>query len=323
METTRGYVRKVLYFKLRRYPLMNKLECQLGKLLLKNPVTVASGTFGSGKEFKDFYDLSLLGGIMVKGTTPEKRVGNKPQRLVETSGGVINSIGLANGGIDDFINNILPEAKTYGTEIIVNISGGCVEDYGIMARKLDIDGVGAVEVNISCPNVKEGGITFGTDPEMAFDVTRSVKANTSKPVIMKLSPNVTNIAIMAKAVESGGADIISMINTLIGMAIDIEKKKPIINNVIGGYSGPPIKPVALRMVYEVYKAVNIPIIGMGGIMNTTDALEFLMAGASAISVGTGNFVDPYIPINIIKGLEEYVKINGLESYKEIIGVVHR
>lgn len=302
---------------------MNKLECQLGKLLLKNPVTVASGTFGSGKEFKDFYDLSLLGGIMVKGTTPEKRAGNKPQRLVETSGGVINSIGLANGGIDDFINNILPEAKTYGTEIIVNISGGCVEDYGIMARKLDILGVGAVEVNISCPNVKEGGITFGTDPEMAYDVTRSVKANTSKPVIMKLSPNVTNIATMAKAVESGGADIISMINTLIGMAIDIEKKKPIINNVIGGYSGPPIKPVALRMVYEVYKAVSIPIIGMGGIMNTNDALEFLMAGASAISVGTGNFVDPYIPINIVKGLEKYVEENGLESYREIIGAVHK
>ncbi|KAF0091278.1 MAG: dihydroorotate dehydrogenase (fumarate) [Fusobacteria bacterium] len=302
---------------------MSKLECQLGKLLLKNPVTVASGTFGSGKEFKDFYDLSLLGGIMVKGTTPEKRVGNKPQRLVETSGGVINSIGLANGGIDDFIFNILPEAKTYGTEIIVNISGGCIEEYGIMAHKLDLEGVGAVEVNISCPNVKEGGITFGTDPEMAYDVTKIVKANTSKPVIMKLSPNVTNIAIMAKAVESGGADIISMINTLIGMSIDVEKRKPIINNVIGGYSGPPIKPVALRMVYEVYKAVNIPIIGMGGIMNTTDALEFLMAGASAISVGTGNFVDPYIPINIIKGLEEYVEKNGLLSYKEIIGAVHR
>lgn len=302
---------------------MNKLECNLGKFMMKNPVTVASGTFGSGKEFKDFYDLSLLGGIMVKGTTPEKRAGNKPQRLVETSGGVINSIGLANGGIEDFINNILPEAKNYGTEIIVNISGGCVEDYGMMAKKLDIDGVGAVEVNISCPNVKEGGITFGTDPDMAFDVTRMVKANTSKPVIMKLSPNVTNIGVMAKAVESGGADIISMINTLIGMAIDVEKRKPIINNVIGGYSGPPIKPVALRMVYEVYKAVNIPIIGMGGIMNTNDALEFLMAGASAISVGTGNFVDPYIPINIIKGLEDYVEKNGLTSYKEIIGAVHR
>lgn len=302
---------------------MNKLECNLGKLILKNPVTVASGTFGSGKEFKDFYDLSLLGGIMVKGTTSEKRAGNKPQRLVETSGGVINSIGLANGGIEDFINNILPEAKNYGTEIIVNISGGCVEDYGMMAKKLDIDGVGAVEVNISCPNVKEGGITFGTDPDMAYDVTRMVKANTSKPVIMKLSPNVTNIGIMAKAVESGGADIISMINTLIGMAIDVEKRKPIINNVIGGYSGPPIKPVALRMVYEVYKSVSIPIIGMGGIMNTNDALEFLMAGASAISVGTGNFVDPYIPINIIKGLEEYVDKNGLSSYKDIIGAVHR
>lgn len=302
---------------------MNKLECNLGRFTMKNPVTVASGTFGSGKEFKDFYDLSLLGGIMVKGTTPEKRAGNKPQRLVETSGGVINSIGLANGGIEDFINNILPEAKHYGTEIIVNISGGCVEDYGIMAKKLDIEGVGAVEVNISCPNVKEGGITFGTEPDMAYDVTRMVKANTSKPVIMKLSPNVTNIGVMAKAVESGGADIISMINTLIGMAIDVEKRKPIINNVIGGYSGPPIKPVALRMVYEVYKAVNIPIIGMGGIMNTNDALEFLMAGASAISVGTGNFVDPYIPINIIKGLEEYVEKNGLTSYKDIIGTVHR
>lgn len=302
---------------------MNKLECNLGKFMMKNPVTVASGTFGSGKEFKDFYDLSLLGGIMVKGTTPEKRNGNKPQRLVETSGGVINSIGLANGGIEDFINNILPEAKNYGTEIIVNISGGCVEDYGMMAKKLDIDGVGAVEVNISCPNVKEGGITFGTDPDMAYDVTRMVKANTSKPVIMKLSPNVTNIGTMAQAVENGGADIISMINTLIGMAIDVEKRKPIINNVIGGYSGPPIKPVALRMVYEVYKAVKIPIIGMGGIMNTNDALEFLMAGASAISVGTGNFVDPYIPINIIKGLEEYVEKNGLTSYKDIIGAVHR
>lgn len=302
---------------------MNKLKCNLGKLIMKNPVTVASGTFGSGKEFKDFYDLSQLGGIMVKGTTPEKRAGNKPQRLVETSGGVINSIGLANGGIDDFINNILPEAKNYGTEIIVNISGGCIEEYGYMAERLNIDGVGAVEVNISCPNVKEGGITFGTDPQMAYDVTRMVKENTSKPVIMKLSPNVTSIATMAQAVESGGADIISMINTLIGMAIDVDKRKPIINNVIGGYSGPPIKPVALRMVYEVYKSVKIPIIGMGGIMNTTDALEFIMAGASAISVGTGNFVDPYIPINIIKGIEEYVEKNGLASYQEIIGAVHR
>lgn len=302
---------------------MDKLKCDLGKLILKNPVTVASGCFGSGKEFKDFYDLRQLGGIMVKGTTPEKRRGNKPQRLVETSGGVINSIGLANGGVDDFIANILPEAKTYGTQIIVNISGGCVEDYGRMAEKLSIDGVGALEVNISCPNVKEGGIAFGTDPDMAFDVARSVSQNTDKPVIMKLSPNVTDIAMMARAVESGGADIISMINTLIGMAVDIDRRKPVINNVIGGYSGPPVKPVALRMVYEVYKAVNIPIIGMGGIMNTRDALEFIMAGASAISVGTANFVDPYIPLEIIRGLEDYVVKNRLDSYRELIGCIHQ
>ena len=302
---------------------MDKLKCDLGKLILKNPVTVASGCFGSGKEFKDFYDLGQLGGIMVKGTTPEKRRGNKPQRLVETSGGVINSIGLANGGVDDFIANILPEAKTYGTQIIVNISGGCVEDYGRMAEKLSIDGVGALEVNISCPNVKEGGIAFGTDPDMAFDVARSVSQNTDKPVIMKLSPNVTDIAMMARAVESGGADIISMINTLIGMAVDIDRRKPVINNVIGGYSGPPVKPVALRMVYEVYKAVNIPIIGMGGIMNTRDALEFIMAGASAISVGTANFVDPYIPLEIIRGLEDYVVKNQLDSYRELIGCIHQ
>ena len=302
---------------------MDKLKCDLGKLILKNPVTVASGCFGSGKEFKDFYDLRQLGGIMVKGTTPEKRRGNKPQRLVETSGGVINSIGLANGGVDDFIANILPEAKTYGTEIIVNISGGCVEDYGRMAEKLSIDGVGALEVNISCPNVKEGGIAFGTDPDMAFDVARSVSQNTDKPVIMKLSPNVTDIAMMARAVESGGADIISMINTLIGMAVDIDRRKPVINNVIGGYSGPPVKPVALRMVYEVYKAVKIPIIGMGGIMNTRDALEFIMAGASAISVGTANFVDPYIPLEIIRGMEDYVVKNQLDSYRELIGCIHQ
>lgn len=303
--------------------MMDPLHCNLGKLQMKNPVTVASGCFGSGKEFKDFYELSRLGGIMVKGTTPEKRVGNHPQRLVETSGGVINSIGLANGGVDDFIANILPESKTYGTEIIVNISGGSVEDYGYMAEKLSIDGVSALEVNISCPNVKEGGIVFGSDPDQARAVARMVKANTDKPVILKLSPNVTDIALMAQAVEDGGADIISLINTLIGMAVDVEKRKPVIYNIIGGYSGPPVKPVALRMVYEVYKAVEIPIIGIGGIMNVTDALEFIMAGATAISVGTGNFVDPFIPIDIIKGLDEYLKKHKLDSYRELIGIIHR
>ena len=302
---------------------MNKLHCDLGKLILKNPVTVASGTFGSGKEFKDFYDLSQLGGIMVKGTTLLPRRGNQPQRLVETAGGVINSIGLANGGVDDFLNNILPEAKDYGTAIIVNISGDTTDDYGRMAEKLSVPGVAALEVNISCPNVKHGGIAFGTVPDMAREVTAMVKNNTDLPVIMKLSPNVTNIAEMGAAVESGGADIISMINTLIGMAIDIKNRKPIIKNIMGGYSGPPIKPVALRMVYQVYKTVKIPIIGMGGIMNTEDAIEFIMAGASAVSVGTANFVDPYTPLNIIQGLNKYVEENGLSSYKEIIGAVHR
>ena len=302
---------------------MNKLHCDLGKLILKNPVTVASGTFGSGKEFKDFYDLSQLGGIMVKGTTLLPRRGNQPQRLVETAGGVINSIGLANGGVDDFLNNILPEAKDYRTAIIVNISGDTTDDYGRMAEKLSVPGVAALEVNISCPNVKHGGIAFGTVPDMAREVTAMVKNNTDLPVIMKLSPNVTNIAEMGAAVESGGADIISMINTLIGMAIDIKNRKPIIKNIMGGYSGPPIKPVALRMVYQVYKTVKIPIIGMGGIMNTEDAIEFIMAGASAVSVGTANFVDPYTPLNIIQGLNKYVEENGLSSYKEIIGAVHR
>ena len=302
---------------------MNKLHCDLGKLILKNPVTVASGTFGSGKEFKDFYDLSQLGGIMVKGTTLLPRRGNQPQRLVETAGGVINSIGLANGGVDDFLNNILPEAKDYRTAIIVNISGDTTDDYGRMAEKLSVPGVAALEVNISCPNVKHGGIAFGTVPDMAREVAAMVKNNTDLPVIMKLSPNVTNIAEMGAAVESGGADIISMINTLIGMAIDIKNRKPIIKNIMGGYSGPPIKPVALRMVYQVYKTVKIPIIGMGGIMNTEDAIEFIMAGASAVSVGTANFVDPYTPLNIIQGLNKYVEENGLSSYKEIIGAVHR
>ncbi len=302
---------------------MKGLACSLGPLQLKNPVTVASGTFGSGKEFRDFYDLSLLGGIMVKGTTPEKRKGNPPQRLIETGGGILNSIGLANGGVDDFLHNILPEAREYGTAIIVNMSGGSVEDYGYMAQKLTVEGVAALEVNISCPNVKEGGITFGTDPEMARAVARIVRENTDKPVIVKLSPNVTSVVEIAQAVEDGGADIISLINTLLGMAIDVDKMKPVIHNVVAGYSGPPVKPVALRMVYEVYKAVKVPLIGMGGIMNTRDALEFIMAGASAISVGTGNFVDPLIPVDIIRGLDAFVKEKGLASYTELIGIAHR
>lgn len=302
---------------------MNRLECNLGSLKLKNPVTVASGTFGSGKEFQQFFDVGQLGAIMVKGTTLQKRLGNRPQRLVETNGGLLNSIGLANPGVDVFLKEILPEIREYGTEIIVNISGNSVEEYGIMAEKLAVKGVSALEVNISCPNVKEGGIAFGTNPQMAKDVTRMVKNSTDKHVIMKLSPNVTSIKEMAVAVEEGGADSISLINTLIGMAIDLKTKKPILDNVIGGYSGPPIKPVALRMVYEVFQVVNIPLIGMGGIMTTEDALEFILAGATAISVGTGNFVDPGLSVRIIKGLEEYVEKEGLKHYSELIGLAQK
>lgn len=302
---------------------MSVLTCKLGSLNLKNPVTVASGTFGSGKEFMPFYDVGQLGGIMVKGTTLEKRLGNTPQRLVETSGGVINAIGLANPGVDAFIQEILPEVKAYGTEIIVNVSGSSIEDYGRIAQKLSISGVAALEVNISCPNVKEGGIAFGTCPDMAGAVTKMVKENTDKPVILKLSPNVTDIKVMAKSVEENGADMVSLINTLIGMAIDVRTKKPIITNVVGGYSGPPIKPVALRMVYEIFPIIDIPIIGMGGIMNTEDALEFIMAGASAISVGTANFVDPFIPLEIISGLEQYCVKEGLSHYSDIIGIAHK
>lgn len=302
---------------------MSLLQCKLGMLSLKNPVTVASGTFGSGKEFMPFYDVGQLGGIVVKCTTLEKRLGNKPQRLVETSGGVINAIGLANYGVDYFITNILPEIKKYGSEIIVNISGNSIDDYGRISEKLSIEGVSALEVNISCPNIKNGGIAFGTCPDMAGAVTAMVKKNTNKPVILKLSPNVTDIKIIAQSVENNGADIISLINTLIGMAIDAKIKKPIIANVVGGYSGPPIKPVALRMVYEIYPVVNIPIIGMGGIMDTEDALEFMMAGATAISLGTANFVDPFIPLNIIDGIHKYCKDEGLFHYSDIIGIAHQ
>ena len=318
-----GYVRTVLSLKERMWSSVDRLMCDLGKLKLKNPVTTASGTYGFGREFSPFYDVSQLGGIMVKGITPLPRNGNKPQRLVESSGGVLNSIGLANPGIDGFIKDILPEIKDIGAEIIVNISGNSVEDYGKMAEKLSIDGVGAIEVNISCPNVKEGGIAFGTVPEMAYGVAKSVSESTDKPVILKLSPNVTDIKVMAKAVEEGGADIVSLINTLIGMAIDTKKRKPVLHNIIGGYSGPSIKPVALRMVYEVYKAVSIPIIGMGGIMTGEDAVEFLLAGASAVSVGTGNMVDPYTPLDVIRGIDDYVVSNGFSHYKELVGLAHK
>ncbi|HJG07338.1 MAG TPA: dihydroorotate dehydrogenase, partial [Megamonas hypermegale] len=268
------------------------LAVKIGNLELKNPVMGASGTFGFGKEYEDFLDVNEIGAIVTKGVTPKPRAGNPGVRIAETPAGMLNCIGLENPGVDAFICDILPKIKKYNTAVIVNISASTVEEYAEMAWRLDIDGVDAVEVNISCPNVKEGGIVFGTDPKAAAAVTRAVKTHTSKTVIVKLSPNVTDITVMAKAVEEAGADAISMINTLTGMVIDINTRKPLLGNITGGLSGPAVKPVAVRMVWQVAKAVKIPIIGMGGITCAEDAIEFMLAGATAVAVGAYNFVDP-------------------------------
>lgn len=283
------------------------LSVKIGNLELKNPVMGASGTFGFGREYEDFLDVNEIGAIVTKGVTPKPRAGNPGVRIAETPSGMLNCIGLENPGVDAFIYDILPKIKKYNTAVIVNISAGSVEEYAEMAWRLDIDGVDAVEVNISCPNVKEGGIVFGTDPKAAAAVTHAVKTHTKKTVIVKLSPNVTDIVQMAKAVEEAGADAISMINTLTGMAIDINTRRPLLGNITGGLSGPAVKPVALRMVWQVAKAVNIPIIGMGGITNAEDAIEFLLAGATAVAVGAHNFIDPSALKVIADGIAEYMQ----------------
>ncbi|WP_196594251.1 dihydroorotate dehydrogenase [Pectinatus sottacetonis] len=297
------------------------LAVDIGKLHLKNPVMGASGTFGFGREYEDFLDVNEIGAIVTKGITPLPRAGNPGVRIAETPSGMLNSIGLENPGLDVFIKEILPEIKHYDTPVIVNISAGTVEDYAKMAYALDIDGVDALEVNISCPNVKEGGIVFGTDPKSAAAVTKAVKGHTKKTVIVKLSPNVTDIAVMAKAVENAGADAVSLINTLTGMAIDINKRTVLLGNVTGGLSGPAVKPVALRMVWQVAQAVKIPIIGMGGIANGEDAVEFLLAGASAVAVGAYNFIDPAAVKHAADGIEAYMESNGICNLLEIIGKV--
>ena len=299
------------------------LSVNLGKLKLKNPVLTASGTFGYGLEFVPYMDLEMLGGIIVKGTTLHPRTGNPSPRIFETSSGMLNAIGLQNPGVDGFINNILPETKKYKTNFIVNISGNTVEEYGLMAQKLSIDGVAALEVNISCPNVKAGGMEFGTDPHQAARVVKEVKKNTDLPVIVKLSPNVTSVVEIAVAVEEAGADIISLINTLLGMAIDIKKRKPHLGNTFGGLSGPAIKPVALRMVWQVYKNVSIPLIGMGGIVTAEDALEFIMAGAAAIAVGTGNFINPSASADLVTNLEKYCAEHNVSNLSSLIGIAHK
>lgn len=279
------------------------MSVKLAGLTLKNPVMTASGTFGFGLEYGEFFDVSKLGAIVVKGTTLTPWPGNSGQRIVETPAGMLNSIGLENPGVDVFLTQTLEKLKKIDTNIIVNISGRTEEEYALLAEKLDVDGVAALEVNISCPNVKQGGLAFGTDCAMASGVVEAVKARTKKPVIVKLSPNVTDIAQMAQAVEASGADAISLINTLTGMAIDIHTWKSKLGNGVGGLSGPAVKPVAVRMVYQVANKVKVPIIGMGGIMTSDDAVEFLLAGATAVAVGTAQFVNPTASLDVVEGLE--------------------
>ncbi len=296
------------------------LRVRIGSLELRNPVMTASGTFGYAREFSNLVNLHRLGGIIVKGISLSPRPGNPPPRIVETACGMLNAIGLENVGVERFITEKVPYLKELGTPIVVNVLGDSVEEYGEIARRLDeIEGISGLEVNISCPNVKKGGVAFGTLPEMAATVTRTVRKATSLPVIIKLSPNVTDIVLMARAVEEAGADAVSLINTLIGMAMDTRTRTPRLANVIGGLSGPAIKPVALRMVWQVAGAVNIPVIGIGGITTADDALEFLLAGATAIQVGTANFYDPSAPEKIIQGIKDYLQQQSEQTVRDIIG----
>ena len=302
----------------------NMLAVKLPGLDLKNPIIPASGCFGFGREFAEYYDLSVLGSIMIKATSIEPRLGNPVPRVAETPSGMLNAIGLQNPGVDQVMETELPFLEQFDLPIMANIAGTTLEDYVAVAEKISkAPNVTALEVNISCPNVKAGGITFGTDPVVAAELTRAVKAVSSVPIYIKLSPNVTNIVEIAKAVEEAGADGITMINTLLGMRLDLKTGKPIIANGTGGLSGPAIKPVAIRMVHDVYKAVKIPIIGMGGVMTAEDVLEFLYAGASAVAVGTANFVDPYVCPDIIAELPTVLQKYGFSSVAEAVGFAHR
>nr|WP_153306435.1 dihydroorotate dehydrogenase [Desulfogranum japonicum] len=298
------------------------LQVNIGGLPLRNPVMTASGTFGYGREFENLVNLHRLGGIVVKGISIQPRPGNPPPRIVETSSGMLNAIGLENVGIERFLTEKVPYLKTLRTKVVVNILGDSLDEYAYLAEKLSgHEGIHALEVNISCPNVKKGGVAFGVDPEMAKAVTAAVKTATDLPVMIKLSPNVTDIASMAQAVEQGGADSVSLINTLIGMGIDTSSRRPKLANVIGGLSGPAIKPVALRMVWQVAQAVSIPIVGIGGIETAEDAIEFLLAGATAIQVGTANFYDPQATEKIITGLHQYLYEQKEICVRSIIGTI--
>lgn len=298
------------------------LETKIHNLNLKNPVMTASGTFGYGEEFADFIDLNRLGGIIVKGTTGERRQGNPYPRMAETPSGMLNAVGLQNVGVETFCKEVYHIIKDLDTNIIVNVSGSSIEEYCKTAAMIDeLDNIPAIELNISCPNVKKGGMGFGVNPEMAAQVVSEVRKIYHKTLIVKLTPNVTNIVEIAKAVEGAGADSVSLINTLLGMAIDVEKQRPYLSTITGGLSGPAVKPVAVRMVWQVAHAVSIPVIGLGGIASAADALEFLMAGAKAIQVGTANFIDPAVTMKIIDGLEDYCKRHGINDINDIIGII--
>jgi dihydroorotate dehydrogenase (NAD+) catalytic subunit len=302
---------------------MVNLGVSIGNLKFKNPVITASGTFGYGSEFDDFIDVSRLGGIILKGTTMEPREGNPYPRMAETPSGMLNAVGLQNKGIDYFEKNIYPVISGYNTNVVVNINGSYIEEYVALAERVnELNKIPAIELNISCPNVKMGGMAFGTNPDSAREVIKAVRAVYSKVLIVKLSPNVTNIVDFARISEEEGADSVSLINTLLGMAVDIKVMKPSLSTITGGLSGPAVKPVALRMVWQVAKAVKIPIIGIGGIMSAGDAIEFLLAGASAIQVGTASFTDPGISITILEGISEYLTDKGFSDIKEIIGLIN-
>jgi dihydroorotate dehydrogenase (NAD+) catalytic subunit len=301
---------------------MINLSVKIDKLLLRNPVMTASGTFGYGLEFDDFLDISQLGGIVVKATTSKHREGNRYPRMAETNMGMLNAVGLQNKGVDYFVRETYPKLLKYDTNVIVNVSDSTIEGYVEVAEKINsLEKIPGIELNISCPNVKEGGMAFGTSCPMAASVVEAVRKVYKKTLIVKLSPNVTNISEIAKAVEGAGADSVSLINTLLGMAIDAEKRRPVLSTVTGGLSGPAVKPIALRMVYQVSKAVKIPVIGLGGISNAADAIEFILAGATAIQIGTANFIDPAVTIKIKDGISDYMQRHQIQNINDLIGAL--
>lgn len=300
---------------------MSNLKVSVAGVEFKNPIIPASGAFGYGREYEQFYPLSILGGISVKGTTLHRREGNPPPRVAETPSGMLNSVGLQNGGAEKFLNYELPNLATKDTRIIANIAGATVEECAQLAGMMNGTAVDMIELNISCPNVKHGGAAFGTNPVTAAEITAAVRKATDKPLMVKLSPNVTDITEIAKAVEAAGADAVSLINTLLGMRIDIKTGRPILKNNVGGLSGPAVFPIAVRMVWQVYNAVNIPIVGMGGIATAEDVIEMMMAGAKAVQIGAALFSDPFAPVKIIEGLNEYCDANGIKNLADITGTV--